>query len=969
LKGQAAHLHARGYDVHAISSPGPLADAYEKSEPVTVHRVPMTRTMTPLLDLVALIQLVRTIGRLRPAVVHAGTPKGGLLGVLAAWLLRVPVRIYHVRGLPIMTATGLRRRVLWLTERLACAAATHVLCVSQSMRGILDAEGICSLADSSVLLDGSSNGVDAGRFSETAIGNRGAEVRARLGIPADARVIGFVGRLVREKGVVELMEAWRRLRAAHQDLHMLVVGPFERGDELPAEVRVALEQDRRIHLTGLEWDTPSFYAAMDVFCLPSYREGFPNVVLEAASLSLPVVANRIPGIVDAVKDGVTGTLVTTQSVDELEQALAAYVSSRELRASHGGAGREWVLRSFAQERIWEALDAYYRAATARRVLHVVTVPMTLQFMAGQAAFMGRRNIALSFVSSAGPEQGAFAQQEKVSVHSVEMSRRITPSRDLVSLLRLFRLLRRTRPEIVHAHTPKAGLVTMVAATLARVPVRIYQLHGLTYETATGTKRRVQVAAERLACALATRVLSVSDSVRSRVIADGVCEEDKVAVIAAGSIGGIDAELAFNPERQPEARGRIRESLGIGPDVPVVGFVGRLTRDKGIETLWQAWLQLREQLPSAHLVLIGSTDFARRDQSVSDAVMAGLAGDPRVHVVGAIAHHELPRFYAAMDVLCLPTYREGFPVTILEAAAMALPCVASRVTGCVDAVVAGETGELVAPGDAASLSAALMAYVNDAQLRSSHGRAARARVRAEFSPERVWDALQREYASLAGWQAAPVRRSAQREGRMSAYRDTWKRGLDVTVAGITAPVWVPLLALTALLVRARLGGPVLFRQQRPGLGGRAFTMVKFRTMTDARDAQGRLLPDAERLTAFGRFLRASSLDELPELWNVLKGDMSLVGPRPLLMQYLDRYTPAQARRHEVRPGITGFAQVNGRNALGWEEKFALDVHYVDHQSLWLDVKILALTVWNVVSRDGISQPGQATAQEFMGSISR
>ena len=194
----------------------------------------------------------------------------------------------------------------------------------------------------------------------------------------------------------------------------------------------------------------------------------------------------------------------------------------------------------------------------------------------------------------------------------------------------------------------------------------------------------------------------------------------------------------------------------------------------------------------------------------------------------------------------------------------------------------------------------------------------------------------------------------------------KRFLDLIAALTALIVLMSVLAVLALLVRVNLGAPVLFRQTRPGLHGKPFTLYKFRTMTDARDAQGNLLPDAERLTAFGRFLRATSLDELPELWNVLKGDMSLVGPRPLLMQYLDRYTPEQARRHEVRPGITGWAQVNGRNALTWEQKFALDVWYVDHVSFWLDIKIIALTFWKILKREGINQPGQATAEEFFGS---
>ena len=177
--------------------------------------------------------------------------------------------------------------------------------------------------------------------------------------------------------------------------------------------------------------------------------------------------------------------------------------------------------------------------------------------------------------------------------------------------------------------------------------------------------------------------------------------------------------------------------------------------------------------------------------------------------------------------------------------------------------------------------------------------------------------------------------------------------------------LPLLAL-AWLIRRKLGSPVLFRQVRPGKHGTPFTMVKFRTMTDECSPHGALLPDGQRLTPFGQFLRASSLDELPELWNVLKGEMSLVGPRPLLMEYLPLYTPEQARRHEVRPGVTGWAQVNGRNAISWDDKFALDVWYVDHRSLWLDVKILWLTVRKVLVRDGISAPGDATMPQFEGN---
>jgi lipopolysaccharide/colanic/teichoic acid biosynthesis glycosyltransferase len=197
-------------------------------------------------------------------------------------------------------------------------------------------------------------------------------------------------------------------------------------------------------------------------------------------------------------------------------------------------------------------------------------------------------------------------------------------------------------------------------------------------------------------------------------------------------------------------------------------------------------------------------------------------------------------------------------------------------------------------------------------------------------------------------------------------DKAKRLLDVSLASISLLIFLPLLLLLAATIRIVLGRPVLFTQQRPGIHGRPFQLVKFRTMSDEKDNQGRLLPDSKRLTKFGKLIRASSLDELPELWNVLRGEMSLVGPRPLLMEYMALYTPEQRRRHEVRPGITGWAQVNGRNSLSWEERFALDVWYVDNRSLRLDLRIMLLTVRKVIAREGISAAGEATMSKFRGS---
>ena len=223
------------------------------------------------------------------------------------------------------------------------------------------------------------------------------------------------------------------------------------------------------------------------------------------------------------------------------------------------------------------------------------------------------------------------------------------------------------------------------------------------------------------------------------------------------------------------------------------------------------------------------------------------------------------------------------------------------------------------------------------------------------------------AKTAG-REGPSRESSPKAGTSVAGLRV-KRLFDVVVSAFGLVILTPFLLAIALVLLAVQGRPLLLRQRRPGLYGRPFVIVKFRTMTEEVDAAGNLLPDDQRITRFGRFLRHTSLDELPELYNVLKGEMSLVGPRPLLMRYLDRYSPEQMRRHEIRPGITGWTQVNGRNALSWEEKFALDLWYVDNRSLALDLKILLLTVWKALKREGITRPGWATTEEFWGVLAR
>lgn len=569
----------------------------------------------------------------------------------------------------------------------------------------------------------------------------------------------------------------------------------------------------------------------------------------------------------------------------------------------------------------------------RRVLVVAGSALTpWRFGAAEHAALVARGAELHVAAAPDGRLERVAARDGARAHPVPLARRGIGLGDLRSLLALVRVTRHVAPDLVVASTPKAALLGMLAAWWCGVPRRVFLIRGLV------GRSRLLCELEALTARLATDHLVVSPSLLALARARGVLRQDEGEVLGDGMSAGVEP-VAPSPR---------------SPGPPIVGFVGRLGADKGIALLADAWARIGAAHPGATLRLIGEWD---PNDPVPEPVRQRLLGDPRVVLTGWV--DDPAPHVAGLDLLLLPSAREGFPNAPMEAAALGVPTVATRVTGTTDAVLDGVTGRLVPPGDAGALAEAAIALLADPAARHAMGDAARARVEERFTrtvvSARYVDYYQRR---LAG------------PGRRGGWYATWgKRTVDLLASAALLVLTAPLLLALALAVRHRLGGPILFRQARPGRDGRPFTLVKFRTMRDATGPDGAPLPDAERLDPFGQWLRATSLDELPELWNVLRGDMSLVGPRPLLIEYLPRYSAVQRRRHELRPGVTGWAQVQGRNLVDWPERLALDVWYVDHFSWSVDLRILGRTVGQVARRHGIAAPGEATMAPFRGESER
>ncbi len=371
-----------------------------------------------------------------------------------------------------------------------------------------------------------------------------------------------------------------------------------------------------------------------------------------------------------------------------------------------------------------------------KILHATTSPLTLEFLRGQGEFLRRRGAELIYLSSPGQALEDIATREVARFDSVPMTRTISPFKDGIALLKLWKRLRQLKPDVVHAHTPKAGLLVMAAAYLARVPVRIYHIHGLRYITTTGTKRALLRAAERVACGLAHSVLMVSQSVLSYAVEDGIVALGKAGVVAQGTINGVDSQH-YSPITAAAGASTLRRELRLDPSTPVLGFVGRISADKGIGDLARIWSQVRETPQSPHLVIVGEADH--NDPAPGEAIKQ-LQDDPRVHFVGP--QTDVRPYYGVFTLVALPSYREGFPQVLLEAAACAVPSVAYDVTGVHDAIVHSRTGMLVPFGDKLLFAAEIRRLLEDPRLQSTFGEQGRAWAVANYAPEAIrqqfWD---------------------------------------------------------------------------------------------------------------------------------------------------------------------------------------------------------------------------------------
>ena len=589
-----------------------------------------------------------------------------------------------------------------------------------------------------------------------------------------------------------------------------------------------------------------------------------------------------------------------------------------------------------------------------KLIRITTVPLSLdKLLSGQLNYMNSF-YEVTAVASEEEYLKKIGSKEGIKTFTIEMSRKITPIHDIVSVVKLFLFLKKENPLMVHSHTPKAGILAMIASKCAGVPIRLHTVAGLPLIETKGFKRTLLERVEKLTYSCATMVYPNSKGLYDFIVANKFTEPSKLKIIGNGSSNGINT-MHFSPELVSQLQKRVlQKKLEIVADDFVFIFVGRLVGDKGINELILAFKNLIKQNSNVKLLLVGMEEKGL--DPLDDLTQKEIKANKNILFVGY--QDNIKPYLAISNALVFASYREGFPNVVLQAGAMGLPSIVTDINGCNEIIIDGKNGIIIPVKNSEAIEKAVLRMIDDKDFFITLQSNARKMITSRYEQKEIWKAILKEYKQ--------VEENQQNAQEWSMYKKHIKPSLDFSIAFLGFLVLSPLFFIVVLCLIFANKGTVFFYQKRPGIGDKLFTIIKFKTMNDKKDTNGNLLPDHKRHTGIGRWLRKTSLDELPQLLNVIKGDMSIVGPRPLLPEYLDLYTVPQQRRHNVKPGITGWAQINGRNAIDWKTKFRYDLWYVEHQSFGLDVKIIFNTLLKVLKVEGINATNNVTMEPFYGN---
>ncbi len=731
LKGQPRHL-ARGFDVLLASGAADSSNQVERVEGIKVHVVPMARGIKLVTDLKSVWHMVRLIRALQPDAVHSYTPKAGLVTMLAAWLCRVPVRVHTFTGLIFPTAHGLMQKLLIWVDRLICACATKVVPEGEGVKRDLLAFGV-TRKPLQVIGHGNIAGVDTSWFSPStsATAMAAADLRARLGISQDAFVFSFVGRLNRDKGVKELMDAFSLLPPSS---HLLIVGGEDASAPIEDAVLAAMRSHARVHELGFMRDIRPALLASNVLILPSYREGFPNVVLQAGAMGLPVIATDINGCNEIIEPGFNGWLVEPRNADSLRRAmLEACRASAETLVGMGQRARERIQQRFEQQQHWANMVAFYtRLLNAQRFLLIGGLAESLvNFRGSLIATLQAQGVCVHVAAPDMLQANPVRKQLEargVEVHNIVLQRTgRNPIVDMQTLWGLWRLMRRVRPDYVLSYTIKPVIYGSLAAWMARVPRCFAMITGLGY----AFQRQVQGGAlQFLVRRLYAMALSGVKSVFFQNPDDEVLFRQQGLVVSSARTcvvngSGVDV-VSFSVQPLP---------------IGAVNFllIARLLGDKGVREFVGAAHQVKAVHPQAQFTVVGWIDS--NPDAIKQHELDDWVATETIHFIGHLS--DVRPAIAACSVYVLPSYREGTPRTVLEAMAMGRAIITTDAPGCRETVAHGDNGLLVPVKSVDELAQAMCRFIDEPGLAGAMGARSRLIAEAKYDVHKVNAVMLRE----------------------------------------------------------------------------------------------------------------------------------------------------------------------------------------------------------------------------------